>query len=64
MVLLTVLHSQLEEMLQLEYAVTDKPSVICLADGGDADVVDENSKLGELGSSELLIVGQLVQAVT
>ena len=63
MVLLTVLHSELEEMLQLKDAVTDKSSVIGLADGGDADVVDDNSKLGELGSGELLIVGQLVQSV-
>ena len=36
MILVTVLNSQLEEMLQLENAVTDKGSVIGLADGGDA----------------------------
>ena len=63
MILFTVLNSKLEEMLQLEYAVTDNGSVIGLADGGDTDVVDEDPKLGELGSGELLVVGQLVKPV-
>ena len=64
MVLGTVLFSELKEMLQFEDTVTDKASVISLADGGDADVVDEDPKLGELGSGELLVVGQLVKPVT
>ena len=51
-------------MLQFEDAVTDKASVIGLADGGHTDAAHVKAKLGELGSGQLLIVGQLVEPVT
>ena len=64
MVLGTVLFGQLEEMLQLEDAVTDKTSVIGLADGGHTDAAHGEPKMGELGSGQLLIVCKLVEPVT
>ena len=51
-------------MLQFEDAVTDKASVIGLADGGHTDAAHVKAKLGELGSGQLLIVGELVEPVT
>ena len=64
MVLGTVLFSELEEMLQLEDAVTDKAGVVGLADGGHTDVAHDKAKLGELGSGQLLVVSQFVEPVT
>ena len=64
MVLGAVLFCQLEEMLQLKDAVTDKASVIGLANGGHTDVAHGEAELGELGSGQLLIVSQLVEPVT
>ena len=64
MVIGTVLFSELKEMLQFEDTVTDKASVIGLANGGHTDAAHGEAKLGELGSGELLIVCQLVESVT
>ena len=64
MVLGTIFDGEVEKVLQLEDAVTNQTGIISLANGGNKDPIQGNSKLGELSSGKLLIVSQFVESIT
>ena len=63
MVRIGIFHGKGEESLEFVRAVAHKSNVIGLADAGDVNRAEIDSKLGELGHDKLGIVGQFVETV-